>query len=153
MNQPPQPDDLADLIDRTHAEGISGIAAAALIEHGGRFLLVETTPPDFDTPPGWELPTGRIRAGETLLDGLDRTLRDHFALDPAHATRYLGHNDHDHDDGLTTRIFVFAVTAEKPDAICHTAHVGHRWIDNVSISTTVADIDPVLRVYYADNSV
>lgn len=49
------------------------------------------------------------------------------------------------------RIFVFAVTAEKPDAICHTAHVGHRWIDNVSISSTVADIDPVLRVYYADN--
>ncbi|MFE2916809.1 NUDIX hydrolase [Kitasatospora indigofera] len=142
---------LDDLVAHTHAEGISHLAAAALIEHDGRFLLVETAAPDFDTPCGWDLPTGRIRAGETLLTGLERVLLDHYGLDAAAVPpRYLGHNDHREAD-LDTRIFVFAVTCTNPDSICHTAHVGHRWIDNLSIASTVNNVDHLLRAYYADN--
>ncbi|MFF4507666.1 hypothetical protein [Streptomyces sp. NPDC001401] len=40
-----------------------------------------------------------------------------------------------------------AVRGEHPDSICHTAHIGHRWIDNIAISDTVDGIISMLRVY------
>ncbi|MBT2543287.1 NUDIX domain-containing protein [Streptomyces sp. ISL-44] len=143
---------LDELVIRTHSEGITELAAAALIEHGGRFLLIEAAAPDFDTPPAWELPTGSVWAGETLVMGMHRVLAEHFGFSSAEVDRYLGHNDHLHDHGKITRVFVFAVTVEHPDSICQSAHLGHRWIDSISISTIVNDIDGMLRVYYADNT-
>lgn len=97
------------------------------------------------------MPTGFVRAGETLTSGTERVLAEYFGFSSAEATRYLGHNDHAHDDGRIVRVFVFAVTVEHPDSICHTAHIGLRWIDNIAISDTVDGINSMLRVYYADN--
>ncbi|MFJ9544483.1 NUDIX hydrolase [Streptomyces sp. NPDC101225] len=144
---------LDDLVTRTHSEGINELAAAALIEHEGRFLLIEKPSRNFELAPStWELPTGSVRAGETLTSGMERILAEYSGFSSAEVTRYLGHDDHAHDDGRIVRVFVFAVTVEHPDSICHTAHIGHRWIDNIAISDTVDGINSMLRVYYADNS-
>ncbi|SER13657.1 NUDIX domain-containing protein [Streptomyces sp. yr375] len=141
-----------ELVSRTHSEGITDLAAAALIEHDGKFLLIEATACDFDTPPAWKLPTGRVWSGETLVMGMHRILAEHFGFSSADVGRFLGHNDHLDDRGQITRVFVFAVTVEHPDSICQNAHVGHRWIDTISISHTLNGIDGMLRVYYADNT-
>jgi ADP-ribose pyrophosphatase YjhB (NUDIX family) len=141
-----------ELVSRTHSEGITDLATAALIEHQGRFLLIEAAVPDFDTPPRWQLPTGRVWAGETLVMGTHRILAEHFGFSTADIGRFLGHNDYLDDCGQVTRVFVFAVTVEHPDSICQDSHVGHRWIDTISIADTVNDIDGILRVYYADNT-
>jgi hypothetical protein len=53
--------------------------------------------------------------------------------------------------GGTARVLVFAATSAHPDAICGSAHLAHRWIVNIAISTTVPDLDTILRVYYADH--
>ncbi|MEV0446201.1 NUDIX domain-containing protein [Streptomyces spectabilis] len=144
---------LDELVTRTHSEGIDELAAAALIEHEGRFLLIENPSRDFDlTPSTWELPTGTVRAGETLTGGMERVLAEYFGFSNTEVTRYLGHNDHARDDGRIARVFVFAVTVEHPDSICRTAHIGHHSIDNIAISDTVDGINHMLRVYYADNS-
>ncbi|MFG2525309.1 NUDIX hydrolase [Streptomyces sp. NPDC048527] len=154
MNRSVTDDHLHELVSHTHAEGIEDLAAAALIEHHGLLLLTERVNPNFDTEPSsWELPTGPIKPGETLLTGLERVLSTHFALELDQATHYLGHQDHPGPDGRLTRVFVFAATVTNPDAICSTAHIGHRWIDNIAISQTVPDINGLLRTYYADNSV
>lgn len=154
MNRSVTDDHLHDLVSRTHAEGIEDLAAAALIEHHGLFLLTERVSHNFDTEPSsWELPTGRIKSGETLLTGLGRVLSTHFDLGLDRATRYLGHQDHLGPDGRLTRVFVFAAIVTDPDTICGTAHIGHRWVDNIAISQTVPDINGLLRAYYADNSV
>ncbi|WP_398780287.1 NUDIX domain-containing protein [Streptomyces sp. NBRC 110611] len=42
----------------------------------------------------WELPTGFVRAEETLTSGMERVLAEDFGFSSAEATRYLGHNDH-----------------------------------------------------------
>lgn len=141
---------LDDLVTRSHSAGVTDLAAAALIEHEGRFLLVEAAVRDLEDPPGWELPTGRILPGETVLAGLERILAQHFGFFSIEVTRYLGHNDHHDADGQTTLVLAFAVTAEHPDSICHTAHIGHRWIDNITIADTVTNVDHLLRAYYAD---
>lgn len=146
---------LDDLAIRTHNEGISNLAAAALIDHEGKFLLVEAPPTaDFDTAGArWELPTGRILAGETLFHGLCRVLAEHYGYESVQISRYLGHIDRRHEGGYDVRVFTFAVTPEQPDSICRTAHIGHRWIDSDSISRTVEGIDPILRAYYADTTI
>ncbi|MGA5504968.1 NUDIX hydrolase [Streptomyces umbrinus] len=144
---------LDELVTRTHSEGIDELAAAALIEHEGRFLLIEKPSRTFElATPAWQLPTGSVRAGETLTSGMERILAEYFGFSSAEVTRYLGHNDHAHDDGRIARVFVFAVAVEHPDSICRTAHVGHHWIDNITISETIDGINHMLRVYYADDS-
>lgn len=49
MNPTVTDDHLHDLVARTYAEGIDDLAAAALIEHHGRFLLSPS--PRTPTPP------------------------------------------------------------------------------------------------------
>ncbi|MEU2874540.1 NUDIX domain-containing protein [Streptomyces olivoreticuli] len=137
---------LDELVTRSHSDGITDLAAAALIEHDGRFLLGEAVIPDLDVPRGWELPTGRVLPGETVADGLHRILSQHYGYSDTQITRFLGFND---DNGTGTRVFVFAVTTGHPDSICWSGHTGHRWIDNIAISDTVTDIDHLLRAYCA----
>jgi hypothetical protein len=64
-----------DLVTRTHGEGIRDLAAAALSERSGRFLLIEKPVPDFDTIAfSGVLPTIPVRAGETVTAALERGL-------------------------------------------------------------------------------
>ncbi len=83
---------------------------------------------------------------------MHRVLAEYFGFSSADIERYLGHNDHLDEHGQVTRVFVFAVTVEHPDSICRDSHIGHRWIDSISISDSVSDIGGVLRVDYADNT-
>ncbi|MGV9344869.1 NUDIX hydrolase [Streptomyces spiralis] len=93
---------LDDLATRTHSEGINELAAAALIEQEGRFLLIEKPSRNCELAPStWELLTGFVRAGETLTSGMERVLAEYFGFSSAEVTRYLGHNDHA-DDGASS---------------------------------------------------
>ncbi|MEY9873294.1 8-oxo-dGTP diphosphatase [Streptacidiphilus sp. MAP12-33] len=134
-----------DLVVRSHSDHITDLAAAALIEQHGRFLLVQGEPTDLDAPRGWQLPTGPIWPGETVVDGLHRILTQGFGYSDAEITAFLGVTDADSG----TRTFVFAVNTSQPDAICHDGRIPHRWIDNITISDVIPEINPVLRTYYA----
>ncbi|MFF8917306.1 ATP-binding protein [Streptomyces sp. NPDC015032] len=109
-------DYLDDLAIRTQNEGISHLAAAALIEHEGRFLLVEAPPTaDFDTAGfSWELPTGHIRARETILQGLGRILAEHYGYESVQINRYLGHTDHRHEANHDARAFIPTSSPASP---------------------------------------
>jgi 8-oxo-dGTP diphosphatase len=121
-----------ELVTRTHGQGIHDLAAAALIEHGGRFLLVEKPAPDFGTTvSSWVLPTITVRAGETVTAALERGLSQYCGFDTAQIDRYLSHTDHNEDDGHTVRVFAFAVTVKQPDSICQAGCLGHFWIDTI----------------------
>ncbi len=145
MIRPVTDDHVAGLVSHAHAGGVLNLAAAALLEHHGRFLLIRAAGPASGDTRGWELPTGGIRAGESVLDGLERMLRDRCELTLDEVAGYLGHNDH--PDG--TRVFCFAVTCTNPETICHYPRIGHHWTESVHLPGFVKDTDHLLRSYYS----
>ncbi|MER6076064.1 NUDIX domain-containing protein, partial [Streptomyces sp. NPDC001817] len=80
-------------VHRSHSDHITDLAAAALIEQHGRFLLVQGKLADLNTPRGWQLPTGPVWPGETVVDGLHRTLAQGFGYSDAEITAFLGATD------------------------------------------------------------
>lgn len=135
-----------ELVTRSHSDHVTDLAAAALIEQHGRFLLVQVGPPVPDMTRAWRLPTGPVWPGETVVDGLHRILAQGFGYSDAEITGFLGLID---TDDTAARTFVFAVSTGQPDSICHDGQIPHRWIDNITISDLIPGINPLLRTYYA----
>ncbi|MER5639211.1 NUDIX domain-containing protein [Kitasatospora sp. NPDC002227] len=121
------PEFLDDLVTKANADGITGFVAAAMIIHDGRTLLVRRLPDDF-MGGFWEVPSGKVEAGETILDGLRRETDEETGLTISQITSYIGHFDYSDSDGIgTTRQFNFAVTVEKAEPIILTEHDSFMW--------------------------
>ncbi len=124
---------LRGLVTGSHAEGTTCLAVAAAIEDDGRTLLVATTGDDVDTV--WQLPTDLVLPGETLVQGLVRTVSLTTGLGVVEVTGYGGHHDH-LVDGEVVRTFVFTVTVDDPERVCRWANIGHRWSPNPIIASS-----------------
>ncbi len=109
---------LHHLVAGSHAEGIFRLAVAAAVEHHDQTLFLVTRDDDFE--PLWQLPTGLVLPGETLLDALHRMVTVTVFLELTDVTGFAGHHDQ-YVDGETVRTFVFTVTAADPDCICRAA--------------------------------
>ena len=133
-------DDLLHLlVASSHAEGTTCLAVAAAIEHDERILLIATAD-DFE--PVWQLPTDLVLPGETLLDGLHRTVTTTAGLDIIDITSYAGHHDRVAGDEII-RTFVFTVTAADPERVCRWANIGHRWTtDPVTAASVLGQCQP-----------
>jgi 8-oxo-dGTP diphosphatase len=123
---------LHDLVVGSHAQGVTSLAVASVIDHHGRILLVIEGGLDF-IDNTWQLPTGPVHPGETLTDALPKTLAA-IGLNLDETTGYLGHHDQDNTDGEITRVFCFAVTVTNPDALCRSTTISHRWTDPHDLS-------------------
>lgn len=129
---------LHGLVTGSHAEGTTCLAVAAAIEDDGRTLLVATTGEDFETV--WQLPAGLVLPGETLLQGLVRTVSLTTGLGVVDVTGYGGHHDR-LVDGEAVRTFVFTVTVDDPQRVCRWANVGHCWsADPVTACSLLRDV-------------
>lgn len=113
---------LHHLVAGSHAEGTTRLAVAAAIEHDDRTLLIATDADDFD--PLWQLPADLVLPGETLLNGLCRTVSVTTGLDVIDITGYVGHHDR-LVEGDIVRTFVFTITTTDPDRVCR--WTGHHW--------------------------
>ncbi|MGY5134640.1 NUDIX hydrolase [Streptomyces nigrescens] len=61
----------------------------------------------------WEIPSGHVAAGESILDAARRETLEETGLTVASVDRYLGHFDYENSRGTTTRQFNFAVTVSE----------------------------------------
>ncbi|MFF7989844.1 NUDIX hydrolase [Kitasatospora xanthocidica] len=122
------PEFVAGLVADAEAAGITGFVAAAVINHDGRVLLVRRNPDDY-MGGLWEIPSGTVEAGETILDALHRETEEETGLTIDQVTGYLGHFDYTTSRGGTTRQFNFAVTVEKTEPIVLTEHDAHQWAE------------------------
>ncbi len=120
---------LHHLVAGSHAEGTFRLAVAAAVEHHDQTLFLVTRDDDFE--PAWQLPTGLVLPGETLLDALHRIVTVTIFLELTDVTGYAGHHDQ-HVDGETLRTFVFTATAADPDSICRTARIGYQWVSDLA---------------------
>ncbi|MFJ8472546.1 NUDIX hydrolase [Kitasatospora sp. NPDC094011] len=120
------PEFVAGLAADAEAAGITGFVAAAVINHDGRTLLVRRNPDDY-MGGMWEIPSGTVEPGETILDALHRETAEETGLTIDQVTGYIGHFDYQNSRGGTTRQFNFAVTVEKTEPVVLTEHDAHQW--------------------------
>lgn len=130
---------LHQLVVGSHAEGTTCLAVAAAIEHNDHTLLIAVQDDDFQ--PLWQLPSDLVLPGETLLQGLDRTVTTTTGLGIIDVTGYTGHHDRI-VDGEIVRTFVFTVTAADPDRVCRWANIAHRWSsDPITARSILGELD------------
>ncbi|MEU7635019.1 NUDIX domain-containing protein [Streptomyces sp. NPDC039016] len=117
---------LARLVDDARADGVTGFVAAAVVTDADRVLLVRRNPGDF-MGGMWEIPSGKVEDGETVLDALHRETTEETGLTIATVSSYIGHFDYPNSRGGTTRQFNFAVTVDKTEPIVLTEHDAYQW--------------------------
>ncbi|SDT06420.1 8-oxo-dGTP diphosphatase [Streptomyces sp. TLI_053] len=120
------PEFVAGLAADAEAAGITGFVAAAVINHNGRVLLVRRNPDDY-MGGMWEIPSGKVEPGETILDAMYRETTEETGLTVDQVISYIGHFDYWNSSGGTTRQFNFAVTVEKSEPVVLTEHDAHQW--------------------------
>ncbi|MEU9130504.1 NUDIX domain-containing protein [Kitasatospora sp. NPDC048540] len=120
------PEFVAGLAADAEAAGITGFVAAAVITHHDRILLVRRKPDDY-LGGLWEIPSGRVEPGETILDALHRETAEETGLAIDQVTGYIGHFDYRNSRGTTTRQFNFAGTVEKTEPVILTEHDAYQW--------------------------
>ncbi|WP_335982870.1 NUDIX domain-containing protein [Streptomyces sp. CA2R106] len=120
------PEFVAGLAADAEAAGITRFVAGAVINHDGRTLLVRRNPDDY-MGGMWEVPSGTVEAGETILDALFRETAEEVGLIINQVTGYIGHFDYQNSRGGTTRQFNFTVTVVKTEPVVLTEHDAHQW--------------------------
>ncbi|MGW9047351.1 NUDIX hydrolase [Streptomyces lydicus] len=108
------------------AEGITTFVAATVVTDADLVLLVRRKPDDY-MGGLWEIPSGHVDAGESILDAARRETLEETGLTVTSVDRYLGHFDYENSRGTTTRQFNFAVTVSETGPVILTEHDLHRW--------------------------
>ncbi|MFI9272615.1 NUDIX hydrolase [Kitasatospora sp. NPDC052896] len=103
----------ASLVSGAQQDGIAGFVAAVVTE-ADRVLLVRRRSEDF-MDGMWEIPSGKVEEGESVLEALRRG--DRPGRRQRARLRRVGHFDYPNSRGGTTRQFNFAVTVEKAEPV------------------------------------
>ncbi|MEV7504680.1 NUDIX domain-containing protein [Streptomyces sp. NPDC093018] len=117
---------LAGLVRDARADGVAGFVVGAVVSDAGRFLLLRRRAGDF-LGGMWEIPSGKVEEGETLLEALHRETAEETGLAIRQVDGYVGHFDYGGGSGGTTRQFNFAVTVEWTGPVVLTEHDAHQW--------------------------
>ncbi|MCG6493335.1 NUDIX domain-containing protein [Kitasatospora sp. A2-31] len=120
------PEFVAGLAADAEAAGITSLVVGAVINYDGRVLLVRRNPDDY-MGGMWEIPSGTVETGETVLDVLHRETAEETGLAIEQVTRYIGHFDYRNSRGGITRQFNFAVTVERTEPVVLTEHDAYQW--------------------------
>ncbi|MEC4019205.1 NUDIX hydrolase [Streptomyces sp. H27-D2] len=132
MNAPVDTALLEDLARAAAREGITKTVVGAVITEGdGKVLLLHRTADDY-LGGLWELPSGGVDGGETLLQALHREVQEETGLRVTEVGDYLGHFDYLSRSGKPTRQFNFTATATATatgTAVTLTEHDAHQWAD------------------------
>ncbi|MFF3432195.1 NUDIX hydrolase [Streptomyces sp. NPDC002602] len=134
--------DLAlSLAKEAEAEGITSLVAAAVVTDTGRVLLLRRKADDY-MGGHWEIPSGKVDPGETILDAASRETGEETGLTVSSVDRYLGHFDYENSRGTTTRQFNFAVTVTETGPILLTEHDLHQW---ATLTGDLPDVTDAVR--------
>ncbi|MFN8343451.1 MAG: NUDIX hydrolase [Spirosomataceae bacterium] len=103
------PDVIKDLITSAMAESIQKLVVGAVIQHGGRYLVLRRTATDF-LGGLVELPSGGVDPQEPLLTALAREIKEETSLEVTQVMRYLSAFDYKSSSGKRARQFNFLVS-------------------------------------------
>jgi 8-oxo-dGTP diphosphatase len=123
----PDADTMA-LTSKDTADGIQQQVVGAVIEHAGQVLLLQRPADDFRGGT-WELPSGKVEAGEDLLAALHREVTEETGLSIVSVTGYLGAFDYLSGSGKHTRQHTWSITVATTGRVQLTEHDAHTWAD------------------------
>ncbi|GAA1017085.1 NUDIX hydrolase [Streptomyces thermogriseus] len=122
--------ELASLLEELNVEaerdGVQQLVVGAVVQHDGKVLLLQR--PEDDFMGGiFELPSGKVEAGEALDAALKREVKEESGLDVAAIRDYLGSFDYTSGSGKKSRQFNFAVDVTAPEPIELQEHDAYTW--------------------------
>lgn len=125
-------DEFEELLAETQAAGIRRVVVGGVIVRNGKALLLQRREDDY-LGGIFEIPSGEVEEGETLLQALEREVLEETGLAIAQVSGYLGAFDYPSRSGQQTRQLSFQVNV-YPSAVVLGEHDVHVW-------TGKADLD------------
>ncbi|GAA0531975.1 hypothetical protein GCM10011581_16420 [Saccharopolyspora subtropica] len=119
--------EVADLARQDAADGVEQQIVAAVIDVGGRVLLVRRSAGD-SRGGEWEFPGGKVDPGEDLDTALRREVAEETGLDIVAVTGYLGAFDYVSQRGRYNRQHTWSVTVTAADQVRLTEHDAYTWV-------------------------
>jgi len=143
--------ELASLLEELNAEaerdGVQQLVVGAVVQHDGKVLLLQR--PDDDFMGGiFELPSGKVEAGEPLDTALMREVKEESGLDVAAIRDYLGSFDYTSGSGKKSRQFNFAVDVAAPEPIELQEHDAYAWTALTEEPPVTDAVKDVLSKYW-----
>ncbi|MEU5052057.1 NUDIX domain-containing protein [Streptomyces sp. NPDC021096] len=136
-------DDLARTAER---DGITKTVVGAVIaDNDGKVLLLHRPADDY-LGGLWELPSGGVDAGETLIEALGREVAEETGLTVTAVGGYLGHFDYRSGSVRATRQFNFAATVTG-ETVTLTEHDVHLWADHAQHNRVSSAVQAVLDTW------
>ncbi|MFF4161413.1 NUDIX hydrolase [Streptomyces sp. NPDC001678] len=145
----PSPLDSAFLDDLARAAERDGIAktvvGAVIADNDGKVLLLHRPADDY-LGGLWELPSGGVDDGETLVEALHREVAEETGLTVTAVGGYLGHFDYRSGSGRATRQFNFTATVTG-ETVTLTEHDAHLWADRTQQAQVSSAVQAVLDTW------
>ncbi|MGW1194417.1 NUDIX hydrolase [Streptomyces sp. NPDC002536] len=137
-------DDLARTAER---DGITKTVVGAVIADTDDKVLLLHRPAGDYLGGLWELPSGGVDDGETLIDALEREVTEETGLTIAAVSGYLGHFDYRSGSGRATRQFNFTATVNPGETVTLTEHDAHLWADRTQQNQVSSAVQNILNTW------
>lgn len=122
-----RPVEIAELDRQDDADGIGQQIVAAVVEVGGRVLLLRRPAGEFRGGE-WEFPGGKVDPGEELIPALHREVDEETGYRIERITDYLGSFDYTTRSGTRHRQHTWSVQVVPAGDIRLTEHDAYAWI-------------------------
>ncbi|KJY42789.1 DNA mismatch repair protein MutT [Streptomyces sp. NRRL B-1568] len=136
-------DDLARTAAR---DGIEKTVVGAVIAGPDGKVLLLHRPADDYLGGLWELPSGGVEPGETLIEALRREVAEETGLTVAEIRDYLGHFDYRSGPGRRTRQYNFTATISG-ETVQLSEHDAHLWADSGQHGQVSSAVQEVLSTW------
>ncbi|MFH0962063.1 MAG: NUDIX domain-containing protein [archaeon] len=105
------------------------IAIKAFIVRRGKVLLIKRSDNRPHAPGVWDIPGGRLEAGETVIEGLNREVREEAGISVKTGPA-IGIHEFTRDDGQMITMLIFLCTSPSgPVKIDPKTHTAYLWAD------------------------
>lgn len=139
------------LAAEAHAQGVEKLVVGAVIHDRGRVLVVTRSAKDDFLPGIDELPSGSVHAGETLLEGLNRELREEvgFPAGPLDAG-FLETFDYASGSGRLTRQFTVSLHLATREIRLSEEHSTYQWVapDDLDLVSLTPETKSVVAAWF-----